>query len=820
MGCTLCDLPTPEPPVTDEGVDGRFCCRGCLEVARSLDDAATADAADARAELGADDAEQVDADPADATADPDGDVAYLRVEGMHCATCEAFLEAAATAHEGVHAADASYPAGLLKVAYDPDAVDADELPALVDGLGYRARDIDEEADSQEELGRLLVGGFFGMMAMALYAVFLYPTYLGVGDAVPFADLSGLGGLFVLLNVTVFATVVLGYTGFPILRGAYVSLRAGHPNMDLLVALAASTAYAYSLLALALGRVEVYFDVTVVVVMAVTLGGYYEDRIRERAAGRFAEVAEQRAAEARRRTPEGTETVAIEALETGEEVVVRAGERVPLDGDVVEGTGAVDESLVTGESLPVRVEPGDGVVGGAVVEEGPLVVAVDAHGESTLDRILSLLWDVRSSRAGVQRLADRLAAVFVPVVLVVAAAATAWQLLGGAPVAGALLTGLTVLVVSCPCALGLATPLAVAAGVRGALARGVVITEGETFERTADADVVVLDKTGTLTTGEMRVVDAAGDGRAPAMAAAVEALSDHPVADAVVDHAAPADGRVAGFERHPGRGVSATVDGEAVVVGRPALFGARGWPVPEDLRARAEAAREDGRVPVVVGWDGRARGLLVVGDEPREGWREVVAALAERAERVVVLSGDGPAATRRFGDHPDVDETFAGVPPAGKTAVVERLRGEGTVVVVGDGSNDAPALAAADLGIALGGGTAMAADAADAVVADDDLRGVPAVFSVTAAARRRVRENLGWALTYNAIAVPLAATGLLNPLLAAVAMATSSLLVVGNSARALDGEDAEGAVDGDDGDPPSAPDGADPARGAGPATADD
>ena len=321
-------------------------------------------------------------------------------------------------------------------------------------------------------------------------------------------------------------------------------------------------------------------------------------------------------------------------------------------------------------------------------------------------------------------------------------------------------------------------------------------------------MVVLDKTGTLTTGEMRVVGAVGDERAPALAAAVETLADHPIADAVVEFATPAEGTVADFERHPGRGVSASVDGAAVVVGHPVLFETREWPIPGDLRERVDAAPTEARVPVLVGWDGEARGLLVVGDEPREGWREVVTDLADRAGRVVVLSGDSPEAAERFRSHPAVEEVFAGVPPEGKTAVVERLRAEGTVVVVGDGSNDAPALAAADLGIALGGGTAMAADAADAVVDGDDLAGVPATFDVTAGARRRIRENLAWALTYNALAIPLAATGLLNPLLAAVAMATSSLLVVANSTRSLGGRPDERGADADTA-VPAASDGATP-----------
>ncbi|MFB6151936.1 MAG: heavy metal translocating P-type ATPase [Haloarculaceae archaeon] len=856
-GCTLCDLPVGDDPVTASDVDGAFCCRGCLSVARRLEtvDAAgrgnaTDDPAGGTAgetDGPADAADVLDAGPS--TSSVDGEDAFLAVDGMHCATCETFLEANAVDREGVRAADASYAADLVRVVYDPETVAPGELPDAVGGLGYDARPVEDAGDAdpggteEETVGRLLVGGFFGMLVMLWYVLFLYPTYLGVGPDAVFIDLNGVAGRYLLGNVWVMSTIVLAYTGYPILRGAYVSLRAREPNMDLLVALAASTAYAYSTLALALGHTELYFDVTVVVVLAVSVGGYYERRIKNRATGRLADLATERVETARRRTPGGTETVDLSAVEAGDELVVRAGERVPLDGEVIEGTGAVDEALVTGESLPVRKEAGDEVVGGAELREGALVVAVDDAERNTLDRITRRLWAVQSGRRGAQRLADRIAVVFVPLVFALAVLTTGAHLMLGATPTGALLTGLAVLVVSCPCALGLATPLSVAAGVRAALERGIVVTDASLFERATEADVVGFDKTGTLTTGDLELVDSP-DADLLADAAALEQLADHPLAPAVVeaapggsggtgvgpavgeaatdggvaddaaldeelsDGAAPreeptdgagtasgeaaaepetaapqADGRVSDFENHPGRGVSGTVAGREVVVGRPALFEGRGWDVPDDLRERFEAAREDAKVAALVGREGAAEGLIAAADAPRPEWERVVEALSDGRD-VVVITGDDGAAARPFREHPAVDDVFAGVPPEGKGALVERLRSRGTVAMVGDGSNDAPALAAADVGIALADGTALAVEAADAVVTSGDLGAVPTVFDVTRATRRRVRENVGWAFLYNVVAVPAAAVGLLSPLVAAVAMAASSLLVVGNASRSL------------------------------------
>ena len=800
--CTLCDLPTGADPHTAADVDGEFCCRGCLAVARSLDDV--------------DDLDEVDERRPETEPDEefDGETAFLHVDGMHCATCESFLELTAGEQAGVAAAEASYATDTIRVDYDPDAVSADELPERLSVAGYAASDRadpDPDGDDAAVVRFLIGGGFFGMMAMLWYVLFLYPTYFGYE---PILDLGGVSGTYLFAQVWVFASIVLFYTGYPILRGAYVSLRARRPNMDLLVSLAAASSYAYSTLALLLGRTDLYFDVTIAVILVVTAGNHYESLIKRRATGMLSELT---TAGDRTARTEGGETVAVDAVEPGDRLLVRPGERVPFDGTVVEGTAAVDEALVTGESLPATKREGDAVRGGTVVTDAPVVVEVGEDATSTLDTLVRLLWEIQSSRSGVQRLVDRLATAFVPLVVAVAVLGAGATLAFGAAPADAALVGLTVLIVSCPCALGLATPLAVAAGIRDAARRGIVIVSDAVFEEAADVDTVVLDKTGTLTDGEMRLVDTVADGASPEAvrrrAAAVERASVHPVAEAIVDAVAgdaPGDhpgattdgGVTTGTDRDASqtvgadgdaaatdvtvsdRGVTGRVDGDAVVVGHRSLFDGPAWTVPASLEAAGEAARDDGRVPVFVGWEGSVVGVLVVGDEVRDGWEDVVTDLAEDGRRAVVLTGDSPEAARRFEDHPAIDEVFAAVPPEAKAETVRRLAATERVAMVGDGSNDAPALAAADLGVSIASGTDLAADAADAVLLEDRLAAIPELFAVTRGTNRRLKQNLGWAFVYNAVAIPMAVSGVLNPLLAALAMATSSVLVVSNSARAV------------------------------------
>ena len=788
-GCTLCGLELPAEPVTSTDTDGEYCCRGCLEVARSLDSIEDADADDAEAVLDSTDVE-----------DADGEMAYLAVDGMHCSTCELFLESTTTDEEGVVGADASYATDTMRVVYEPETVSQTDLPDIVSGVGYEARPRagEEKAGDESAAVKFLVGGgFFGMMTMMFYILFIYPQHFGFDPVVTFGTF---GRLYLVGQVWLFASIVLFYSGFPILRGAYVSLRAGQPNMDLLVALAATSAYVYSTVVALLGSLDIYFDVSVAIVLVVSAGNYYEDRIKRRAVGLLSDLTADQVDEARARNGE---TIPIEDVEGGMELLVRPGERIPVDGEVVEGVAAVDEALITGESLPETKRPGDEVVGGSVVTDAPLVVAVGEDASSTLDRIVGLLWDIQSSRPGVQQLADKLATVFVPLVTTVAILVGAATLaLGGGPTE-ALLVGLTVLIVSCPCALGLATPLAVAAGVKRAADDGVVIATDAIFETLPETDVVALDKTGTLTSGSMTVTDVHADDDRAALerAAALERYSTHPVADAIVEHAAmegldqtATDGGARTTELSDEsdespvtvepKGVAGPVAGEQTVVGHPDLLTERGLTISEPHREAVAEARERGQVPTLVGWDGQSRGVLVAGDEPRAEWDEVVEAVAARGCEVVVLTGDESAAAEQFADHSAVDEVFAGVPPDGKAAAIERLRGRGRVTMIGDGSNDAPALAAADVGIALARGTKLAADAGDAVVTSGRLRPAVDLFDVADATRSRVRQNLGWAFLYNAVAIPLAATGLLNPLFAAVAMATSSTLVVINSSRSL------------------------------------
>ena len=840
--CTLCDLPTEGVDVVDDE-GNRFCCAGCRGVYDALGDVdVDAETVAERRETGGGSGDERDG-AATSEVPADHEATFLEVDGMHCATCEAFIETVATRTDGVSAASASYVTDTVRVDHDPDAVSTDDIAEAVSGLGYSAYSRDDafsrrQADNMAT-ARLAVGVLVGMAVMLQYIVLIYPTYF----AFPFYDertlefineaMASASGTYFFIIIGVLTTIVLFVTGKPILRGAYVSAQTRSPNMDLLVAIAAVSAYLYSTLAVALlDDPSIYYDVTVAIIVIVTVGNHYETSIKRRATELLSDLTAVQVDTARRVIDadgsEQTESVDVDALDPGDRLLVRAGERVPVDGEAVDGAAAVDESVVTGESLPVRKEPGDTVVGGSVVADGSLTVTVGPDATSSLDRVAELVWDLQSGNHGVQKLADRLATVFVPLVLVVAVGVAAANLALGNGVSTAMLVALTVLIVSCPCALGLATPLAVAAGVRDALERSIVIFDDTVFERLRDADTVVFDKTGTLTTGEMRLVDRDVDDDLLGLAAALESRSAHPVGRAIaaavddggvqIDGNSGSDDTVAGsaatdggtataggtdggvaveeggastdltptvtaFESHA-RGVSGTVAGTEVVVGHPDLFDERGWAVSDDLRESVAAARDVGRVPVAIGRDGTAEGLVVVGDELREGWTETLSSLADAGVDVVVLTGDDERASTVFAEHEAVSRVFAGVPPEGKAETVERLKGRGRTVMVGDGTNDAPALAAADLGVALGGGTAMAADAADVAIVDDDLGSVETVFALSRAAGRRTKGTIGWAFCYNAIAIPLAVTGLLNPLFAAVAMGLSSLLVVTNSSRAL------------------------------------
>lgn len=784
--CTLCDLPTAPSPVTDPDVDGEFCCRGCLEVYRSLGDVDPAAVSETREDEFA------------ASVPEDAETAYLSIDGLHCSTCELFIEHLATDVEGVYAAEASYATEMARIAYDPAVCDRRRLVEALSRYGYSASDPDEEPDdvfsrlALEEY-RAAVAALVMMPVLMPYLFFVYPTYVGIYPR----DFLFETNLYLMVFVPLFvwSTLIMVGLGYPFFRGAYVSLRVGQPNMDVLVTLAVGAAYLYSVVSLfVLGSRSVYFDVAVMILAIVTIGNHVESRVKERALGQYSELTASRVEAARRVTDDGHEEVSVDALEPGDEVLVRPGERIPVDGTVREGTAAVDESLVTGESVPARKSPGSAVVGGSVVTDSALVVAVGEGATSTLDRLVELLWSVQSTEAGAQRIADRFALVFVPAVVLIALLTTVgWTALGRPP-GESILIGITVLVVSCPCSLGIATPLALAAGSAAASRAGALVFDGTVFERVGETDVVAFDKTGTLTAGEMTVVDVIADAPEDVhrRAAAVESRASHPVGEAIVEAAPAETPAVADFERDP-RSVTGTVEGERVQVGHPDTFETREWTVPENIASAVDSARADGMAPTLVGWDGTVRGVIILRDEPRPEWRAAVAAFAEGTE-TVVITGDDERVARQFADEPAIDDVYAEVRPEAKRELIRRLRADGSVTMVGDGTNDAAALASADLGIAMAHGTELTIDAADVVVTDDDLRTVPTFFDLAARVRRRVHGNLLWAVGYNLVAIPLAVAGLINPLIAALLMGASSLVVVYNSKRSLlDRPDGEASM---------------------------
>lgn len=811
--CVLCGLSLAGVDVTNDDGDA-FCCTGCRDVDAALGGLESVDGADLRARA------TTDAEPIRDDEGPPADSkrTFLQIGGMHCTTCEAFIESVAEETEGVDDAAASYVTEVVRVDYDPDQLTEDDLTERLSVAGYTASRNDDPSAKQEAdeliFWRLAAGAMLGMWVMLPYIVLVYPVHFAFLYPARMREifrgmLTSTSAQYFFMVQMFFTGLILFVTGGPLLRRAYVSLKARSPNMDLLVVLAAVSAYLYSTVSFLLGRLDVYYDVTVAIVIVVTAGTYYESSIKHKATEKLSELTTTQVEQARRYEGDDTTTVAVDDLDPGDRVLVRAGERIPVDGVIEDGDCTVDEAIVTGESLPITKHAGDEVVGGSVLTDGATVIEVGESATSSIDRITNLVWNLQSANHGVQKLADRLAVIFVPGVIALSVLAGAAYFALSTEITTAVLVSLTVLLVSCPCALGLATPLAVASGIREALEHGIVVFDGTVFERLRSVDVVAFDKTGTLTTGELTVLEADAPPDLLDAAAALERRSSHPVAEAIVaafggsppdqkSDGVRADGgpvgdakkgassepiEIADF-RSRATGVEGVVDGDDVIVGHPDLFRERGWSVPATIEQRVAEARTRGTLPVVVGRNGTAEGVIVTGDEPREDWEDVVAGLVERGIEVVVLTGDEEDATEGFRRHPGIDRVFAGVPPEAKAETVRRLGTDRRVAMIGDGTNDAPALATADLGISLGSGTALAVDAADVAIVDDDLGTIEEVFDLSVAAGRRVKQNIGWAFGYNAIAIPLALLGFLNPLFATVAMATSSLLVVTNSSREL------------------------------------
>jgi Cu+-exporting ATPase len=745
--------------------------------------------------------------PAATGAPPDTREIELTISGMTCAACAARVEKKLNRLADVRAS-VNYATATATVTA-PSGLPADVLTEAVEQAGYTAAARQEQAPADTDGRDTEAGRHVAYLKRRLIvAVVLFVPLTDVSLVLSLAPGTRFPGWQWLL-VACGAPVAL-WCAWPFHRAALKNARHGSSSMDTLVSLGIVAACGWSVYAMfVLDPAEpggtlwqhltrasgggIYLETAATVTTFLLAGRLYEARARRIAGQAMRDLESAAAKDVCVIGPDGTERfVPVRLLRPGDSFRVLPGETVAADGEVLFGQSAVDRSMMTGESVPADVNVGDAVTGGTVALTGRLVVRADRVGRDTqLSHLIRLVEQAQAAKASVQRVADRVCGVFVPAVLCAAALTLGGWLLAGSSVAHAFSAGLAVLIIACPCALGLATPAALVAACGRGARLGIFIKGYQPLETSRSVKVVVLDKTGTVTTGQMSVTDvAAGDGTARAellrYAGAVEQASEHAVAAAVSAAAKAECGplpQAEGFRALPGLGARGTVDGHEVVIGREKLFADRGMPVPDALWRQCLSWEEDGRTAVLIGWDGAARGAVAVADTVKPSARAAVARLRALGLHPVLLTGDNEATARAVAAAVGIEEVIAGTLPAGKAAVIAAIQASGRpVAMVGDGVNDAPALAAADLGLALGSGTDVAICAADLILLSDDLGAVPDAVRLARATFRTIRVNLAWAFGYNVAVIPLAAAGFLNPVLASAAMTLSSVFVVSNSLR--------------------------------------
>jgi len=771
-----------------------------------------------------------------------GERTTLAVEGMTCAACSSRVQRALERREGVTDASVNLMLENAVVGFDPEVVTADDLIRLIEDTGYAARlpvagasAIEEQAEQDRagwgEYARIRTKAVVALLAAAVGMILSMPVMAARSEAMgmSMADpvmawsarvidpaLAAVAPWLYAVDAAVWVWLLFGLTTFVMFWAgrhfyvrAWTAAKHGGTDMNTLISLGTGAAYLYSLVATFAPGVftsrglsaDVYYEAVLFIIALILVGNAFEARAKRETSSALRRLAELQPDTARVVRDGGEVEVAIAEVRSGEEVLVRPGERVPVDGVILSGRSAVDASMLTGESLPVEKGEGDDVVGGTINRTGAFRMrATNLGAESTLSGIVRLMRDAQSSRAPIQDLVDRVTAVFVPAVMTISVATfLVWWLSwpGEAPMIPAFAAAVSVLIIACPCAMGLAVPTAIMVSTGRGAEAGVLLKGGEALQRAGDLDTVVLDKTGTVTEGRPEVVEvvaASGVDVADLLRriAAVEVLSEHPLADAVRRHAESQDIRIpaaSDFESITGRGARAVVEGVGVVVGNRALMSSAGVdlaPVEADLeRLSAEA-----RTPLLVAFDGVVAGLVAVADPIRDTSRSAVERLRGQGLEVVLLTGDTEATARAIAAEAGIDRVVAEVLPEGKVREIERLLAGGrTVAMVGDGINDAPALARADVGIAMGSGTEIASEAADVVLMRGDLHGVADAVLLSRRSLRTMHQNLFWAFIYNSIGIPIAAGALyptfgilLSPILASAAMAFSSVSVVANSLR--------------------------------------
>jgi copper-transporting P-type ATPase V len=705
----------------------------------------------------------------------------LDVQGMTCASCAARVEKVLNRQAGVANANVNFAANRATVTYYPQSVSLDELSTAVEHIGYRIdpsepEDVESEdvhaRDQRAWLRRAFLSWPLGLAVLGLSLFYMDQ---------PWARWTA----FALTMPVQFVA------GWPFLRTAAQRAAKVTANMDTLIALGTLTAFFYSTYELFAGG-DLYFDTAALIIAFIILGRYFEARAKGRASSAIRKLLELGAKEARLVVDGEERMVSVDEVRVGDLVRVRPGEKIPVDGVVVAGSSAVDEAMLTGESVPVEKQEGDEVTGATINANGVLTIRATAIGQDTaLAQIVRLVEHAQGTKAPVQRLADRISAVFVPAVLGVATITFGgWWLIFGDPTGG-LIAAVAVLIIACPCALGLATPTAIMVGTGRGAEMGVLVKGGEVLESSKRIETVVFDKTGTLTRGEMSLTDVVTGADEDAgdllrLAASVEASSEHPIGQAIVA-GAKARGSgidpVEGFSAVAGHGVRATIDGTEVFVGRRTLMSELGIHLSDELEKAATDLEERGHTAVLAGWEGEVRGAFGVADTLKEGASDVVRQLHDMGLEVAMITGDNARTAHAIAQQVGIDRVLAEVLPEDKVSEVRRLQERGKVVaMVGDGINDAPALVQADLGIAIGTGTDVAIESSDITLMSGDLAGVVTAIRLSRRTLRVIFQNLGWAFGYNTAAIPLAAIGLLNPVIAGAAMAFSSVSVVTNSLR--------------------------------------